>query len=78
MDEKGLYEYQYDRYFQDREAAKGYDFQDSPPGSAPVPQVTFREKLRWWTWDRWRRRRKIREERDRRIQEIIDVKNRRS
>lgn len=74
MSEHDLYEYQYERYFKDREKVKGYDFQHAPAGSVPVPKVTFTEKLRWWTLDRWKRRKKIREERDRRIQEILAVK----
>lgn len=74
MSEHDLYESQYERYFKDREKVKGYDFQNAPAGSVPVPKVTFTEKLRWWTLDRWKRRKKIREERDRRVQEILAVK----
>ena len=75
-DGKGLYDDQYTRFFENQDRGQGYDFQHSPSGSVPVPQVTFLEKLRWWTVDRWKRRKKIREERDRRLQEILDVKNR--
>ena len=74
MSAHDLYEYQYERYFKDRDNMKGYDFQNAPTGSAPVPKVTFTQKLRWWTLDRWRRRKKIREERDRRIQDILAFK----
>ncbi len=74
MSDEGLYDYQYKRYEKNREQAQGYDFQDQPSGSLPVPPVTFKEKLRWWTWDRWKRRKQIRRERDRRLQEILDVK----
>lgn len=76
MKDDGIFDYQYDRFHQDRDRVKGYDFQQAPGGSLPVPKVTFSEKLRWWTIDRWRRRKKIREDRDRRLQEILDVKNR--
>lgn len=78
MGDDGIFEYQYERFHHDRDQAKGYDFQQVPGGSLPVPKVTFSERLRWWTIDRWRRRKKIREERDRRLQEILDVKNRRA
>lgn len=76
MGDDGIFEYQYERFHKDRGQAKGYDFQQVPGGSLPVPKVTFSEKLRWWTIDRWRRRKKIREDRDRRLQDILDVKKR--
>ena len=71
---KGPFDDQYEGFYQQREVGKGYDFQHSPTGSAPVPQVSFREKLQWWTLDRWRRRKRITEDRDRRQQEIFDIK----
>ncbi len=74
MDEKGLFEQQYESYFTNREGTRGYDFQDVTQGSLPVPGVSFKEKLRWWTIDRWKRRKTIRADRDRRIQDILDVK----
>lgn len=69
-----LYDDQYEEFFKNRDKVKGYDFQDAPAGSAPPPTVSFREKLRWWTWDRWKRMKKIREERDRQLQEIMQMK----
>jgi hypothetical protein len=36
--------------------------------------VTFRQKLRWWTWDRWQRRKKLLAERDRLQQSIIRIR----
>lgn len=73
MNENGLYDDQYERFYQERERMKGYDFEASPSGSVAPPAVTFAEKLRWWTWDRWRRMKKIREERDRRQLDIVQL-----
>ena len=73
MSDKGLYDHLYEKFFQNRDKAKGYDFQEAPTGSVPPQTVTFSERLRWWTWDRWKRRKKIREERDLRLQEIIQL-----
>lgn len=72
--DKGLYDDQYEKFFQNRDRAKGYNFQEAPTGSVPPPTVPFSGRLRWWTWDRWKRRKKIREERDRRLQEIIQLR----
>jgi hypothetical protein len=71
---KGLYDHLYQRFFEDRDRHQGYEFQNAPSGSAPTPVVTFRQKLRWWTWDRWQRRKKILAERDRLQREIIEIK----
>jgi hypothetical protein len=75
---RGIYDHLYRRFFSNRDRHQGYDFQHAPSGSAPLPRVTFQEKLRWWTVDRWRRRKKILTERDRLQHEIIDMKTRRS
>ena len=71
--DKGLYDHLYRRFFEDRDHHLGYEFQHAPSGSAPTPVVSFRQKLRWWTWDRWRRRKKILAERDRLQREIIEI-----
>ena len=71
---KGLYDHLYRRFFEQRDSHQGYSFQDAPGGSAPTPTVTFREKLRWWTWDRWQRRTKILAERDRLQRDILLLK----
>lgn len=71
---KGLYDHLYRRFFEQRDSHEGYSFQQAPGGSAKLPTVTFKEKLRWWTWDRWVRRKKILEERDRLQREILQVK----
>jgi len=70
----GLYDHLYKRFFEQRDSHEGYSFQQAPGGSAPTPIVTFREKLRWWTWNRWRRRRKLLAERDRLQQDILQIK----
>lgn len=72
---KGLYDHLYRRFFASRESQQGYDFQQAPSGSAPLPGVTFRDRLRWWTWGRWRRRDTIMAARDRFQQDILDLKN---
>ena len=72
----GLYDHLYKRFFEERDRHKGYAFQQAPEGSAPLPAVTFSQKLRWWTWDRWQRRKKILAERDRLQQEILQIKKR--
>jgi hypothetical protein len=68
-----LYDHLYTRFFERRDSQRGYDFQHPPGGSAAPPTVTFREKLRWWTWDRWQRRKRILAERDRLQQEILRI-----
>jgi hypothetical protein len=75
---RGIYDHLYRRFFTNRDGHQGYDFQHAPGGSAQLPAVTFRDKLRWWTLDRWRRRKKILNERDRLQREIIDIKTGRS
>lgn len=72
---KGLYDHLYRRFFESRESQQGYEFQQAPSGSAPLPGVTFRDRLRWWTWGRWRRRDTIMAARDRFQQDILDLKN---
>lgn len=71
---KGLYDDLYRRFFERRDSHDGYEFQHAPGGSTPPPVVTFRDKLRWWTWNRWQRRKQILRERDRRQQEIIGLR----
>jgi len=56
---KGLYDHLYRRFFENRDSQQGYEFQHAPGGSAPLPVVTFRDRLRWWTWGRWQRRKTI-------------------
>ena len=70
----GLYDHLYKKFFAERDSHVGYSFQQASGGSAPAPIVTFREKLRWWTWNRWRRRRKLLAERDRLQQDILQIK----
>ena len=70
----GLYDHLYKKFFAERDSHVGYSFQQAPGGSAPSPIVTFREKLRWWTWNRWRRRRTLLAERDRLQQDILQMK----
>jgi len=70
----GLYDHLYKRFFEQRDSHDGYSFQQAPGGSAPTPALTFRDKLRWWTWNRWRRRRKLLAERDRLQQDILQMK----
>lgn len=69
----GLYDSQYKRFRENRGRHHGYDFQHGPAGNTPPPRVTFREKLRWWTWDRWKRRKQLLAERDRLQREILDI-----
>jgi hypothetical protein len=70
----GLFPESYKDFLKQRQQQNGYDFQHAPAGSVPPPVVTFREKLRWWTWDRWKRRKMIRQERDKRVQEIFQIR----
>jgi hypothetical protein len=72
---KNLYQDIYKRFLEKRDTYKGYNFQDSPSGSALPPPVTFREKLKWWTLNRPSRLKKIVQERDRRQQEILALKH---
>jgi hypothetical protein len=68
-----LYDHLYTRFFERRNTHEGYAFQQAPAGSDPPARVTFRQKLRWWTWDRWQRRKKILAERDRLQQDILQI-----
>ena len=45
-------------------------------GVLQLPGVTFRDRLRWWTWGRWQRRKAILAARDRFQQDILDIKKR--
>ena len=73
---KGLYDHLYRRFFENRDSQQGYDFQHAPAGSAPLPVVTFRDRLRWWAWGRWQRRKIIMAARDRFQQDILDLRTR--
>lgn len=75
---KGIYDHLYRRFFDRRNSHQGYDFQHAPGGSVRPPAVTFRDKLRWWTWNRWQRRKEILRERDRRLRDIVDLGHPRS
>jgi len=76
MSENGFFPEAYREFLDRRERAKGYEFQHAPSGSAPPPVVTFRDQLRWWTWDRWKRQKAIRQERDQRVQAIVQLRKR--
>jgi hypothetical protein len=71
---KGLYDHLYRQFFEARDTHEGYSFQQAPGGSAATPMVTFRERLRWWTWDRWKRRRTLLAERDRLQRDILQIR----
>jgi hypothetical protein len=74
MGDNGLFPESYNRFLAQRDGVQGYEFQHAPSGSAAPPTVTFRDKLRWWTWDRWRRMKQIRRERDKLQQEIVQMR----
>ena len=74
MSDDGLFPKPYQEFLKQREEVKGYEFQQAPAGSASPPVVTFRGKLRWWTWGRWRRMKTIRQERDKFQQEIVQMR----
>jgi hypothetical protein len=71
MSEEGFFPNIYRRFLERRNEGHGHDFEEVPIISEVPPTVTFKEKLRWWSFDRWKRRQKIRAERDRRLQEIL-------
>ncbi len=70
---KGLYDHLYRRFFETRESHQGYDFQQGNAPNVPPPQMSFREKLAWWTI-RGARRKQIMAERDRAQRAIVDMK----
>ena len=72
---KTLYQDIYQTFMKNRQDHKGYDFQHSPAESIPPRQVTFKEKLKWWTWNRPSRLKKIVQARDQMQQEIIALKH---
>jgi hypothetical protein len=74
----GIYDHLYRRFFEGQDSHEGYDFQHAPGGSVQLPPVTFRDKLKWWTWSRWQRRKQILTERDKRQQAILEIKQRTS
>ncbi|MFM8551867.1 MAG: hypothetical protein ACKOCD_06075 [Nitrospiraceae bacterium] len=74
MSDDGLLPNPYREFLAKKGEEKGYEFQHAPQGSAAPPIVTFRDHLRWWTWDRWRRMRQIRLERDKLQQEIVQMR----
>lgn len=74
--DKGLYDHLYRRFFENRDAHQGYEFQHPTEGNVPPPVVTFAQAIRWWTWDRWKRRKDIRALRDQRVQDIVQIKQR--
>jgi hypothetical protein len=72
---KQLYQDIYQKFLENKDVHQGYNFQESPVGSATPPSPTFAEKLKWWTLNRPSRLKKIRQERDRRQQDIINIKS---
>jgi len=72
---KTLYQDIYRKFIDSKNEHKGYDFQHSPAESVPPRQVTFKEKLKWWTLNRPSRLKKIAQERDQMQQEIIALKH---
>ncbi len=74
MSDDGWFPKPYQEFLRQREEVTGYEFQQALAGSVPPPVITFREKLRWWTWGRWRRLKTIRQERDKFQQEILQMR----
>lgn len=74
MSDNNLYVNRYRTFFEERDKAKGYEFQHAPTGNVPPPKVPFLDRLRWWTFNRGERLKKIRAERDRRLQDIVQMK----
>ncbi|MCA9473345.1 MAG: hypothetical protein KC594_14895 [Nitrospira sp.] len=72
---KRLYQDIYRSFRESRKNYKGYDFHQSPNESVPPHQVTFKEKLKWWTINRPSRLKSIEQERDRLQQEIVGLKH---
>ncbi|WP_454063956.1 hypothetical protein [Candidatus Nitrospira salsa] len=72
---ENLYQDIYRTFMESRDEHKGYDFQDSSAESVPPRQVTFKEKLKWWTFNRPSRLKKISQERDQMQQEILALKH---
>ena len=71
---KNLYQDIYRRFTESRASHKGYDFQHSTAESVPPRQVTFKDRIKWWTINRPSRLKKIAQERDQLQQEIIALK----
>ncbi len=72
---KQLYQDIYQKFLEKKDQYQGYDFQESPAGSATPPSPTFTEKLKPWTLNRPSRLKKIRQVRDQRQQDIINIKS---
>lgn len=70
-----LYQDIYQKFLEKKDRYPGYDFQESPVGSATPPAPTFTQKLKWWTLNRPSRLKKIRQQRDQRQQDIINIKS---
>jgi hypothetical protein len=72
---KQLYQDIYQKFLEKKDRYQGYDFQESPVGSATPPSPTFADKLKWWTLNRPSRLQKIRQVRDQHQQDIINIKS---
>ena len=72
---KQLYQDIYQKFLEKKDGYEGYDFQNSPVGSATPPSPTFADKLKWWTLNRPSRLQKIRQVRDQSQQDIINIKS---
>ena len=72
---KQLYQDIYQKFLEKKEGHQGYDFQQSPVGSATPPAPTFQENVKWWTLNRPSRLQKIREIRDQQQQDILNLKS---
>jgi len=73
MGDEGFFPKIYRRFLERRTQAQGHNFEEVPIICKVPPTVTFKEKLRWWSFDRWKRMKQIRKERDRRLQEIVQL-----
>ncbi len=72
---KRLYQDIYQKYLEKKDDHQGYDFQESPVGSATPPSPTFADTIKWWTLNRPSRLQKIRQDRDQRLQNIINIQS---
>ncbi|MEC4673235.1 MAG: hypothetical protein VST68_03500 [Nitrospirota bacterium] len=71
---KNLYIDIYEQFAKKSTTVKGYHFQDKGAPTVPPKTVSFKDKLRAWTFDRPKRMRAISQERDRQQQEILALK----
>lgn len=68
---RGLYDAMYEKFYEARQDATGYDLGQGPAAKVPPPTVKDLNPLKWWSLDRPKRLAAIRRVRDQFLNEIL-------